>query len=64
MNDEQTKPLHLIWGAANIGLEVNLDTRQAFYALERGAIPAKKVGGKWVAERSTLREFFLESAGG
>ena len=64
MDDKQTKPLELIWGAANIAQEVNLDTRQTFYALERGSIPAKKIGRKWVAERSKLRKFFLESAEG
>ena len=59
MDGKQTK-LELVWGAANIGQVVNLNTRQTFHALETGAIPAKKVGGKWVAERGNLREFFLE----
>lgn len=54
-------PLDLLWGAAAIGKEVNLNKRQTFYALETGAIPARKVGGKWVAERNRLREFFLST---
>ncbi len=49
----------LIWGAKAIGAEIGVDDRRAFYLLERGEIPAKKVGGKWVAERSKLRNFFL-----
>ena len=63
MDDKQTK-LELVWGAQNIGQVVNLNTRQTFHALETGAIPARKVGGKWVAERGKLREFFLEGEGG
>ena len=63
MDDKKIQPLELIWGAANIGRELNLDTRQAFYALERGSIPAKKVGGKWVAERGKLRDFFTGQEG-
>ncbi len=59
----ESSPLSLIWGARNIAGAINLNTRQTFYALETGAIPAKKVGGKWVAERSALRQFFLENGG-
>jgi hypothetical protein len=51
--------LDLIWGAANIAREINLNTRQTFHHLETGAIPARKVGKKWVAERGQLRDFFL-----
>ena len=50
MDGKQIKPeLELVWGAANIGQVVNLNTRQTFHALETKAIPAKKVGGRWVA---------------
>ena len=59
-----SEPLDLIWGAANIAKVVNLNPRQTFYQLESGSIPAKKVGGKWVAERNELRAFFLEWVGG
>ena len=58
---EAQESLDLIWGAERIAQEVNLNVRQTFYALEKGSIPAKKVGGKWVAERGRLREFFLET---
>jgi hypothetical protein len=36
----------IIWGAEAIGREVGLDERAAFYALERGFLPANKVGKK------------------
>jgi hypothetical protein len=54
--------LQLIWGAEAIGAEIGCDRRRAFYLLESGELPAKKVGGRWVAERETLRNFFLETA--
>lgn len=63
-NTETENKLELIWGAANIGKVCNLSERQAFHALETGAIPGRKSGGKWVAEHGKLRDFFLESAGG
>lgn len=65
ISESSTKQgMNLIWGARDIAGAINLNIRQTFYALETGAIPAKKVGGKWVAERGALRAFFLESAEG
>ncbi len=49
----------LIWGAERIAEELGLKPRQAFYMLENGQLPARKVGGRWVAERAKLRAFFL-----
>lgn len=57
--ESRTSQLQLIWGAEAISAEIGCDRRRAFYLLEQGEIPAKKVGGKWVVERSQLREFFL-----
>jgi hypothetical protein len=51
--------LDLIWGADAIARVLNLNTKQAFYALESGKLPARKVGKRWVAERGRLREFFV-----
>ena len=63
--DERQNSLDLIWGAEGIGKEMGRNRRQTFHLLEKGLIRgAKKVGGRWVAERGKLREFFLESAGG
>jgi hypothetical protein len=61
MNDQSTKEPSLfdpVWGARNIGKEINLGPRQALYLLEIGALPARKLGSRWVAERGKLREFF------
>lgn len=54
-NDE---PLDLIWGAEAIGKAIGLSPRQAFHLLEKGELPARKSGGKWVASRRRLREHF------
>ena len=50
----------LIWGADAIGEEIDRSPRQTFHMLMRGELPAKKVGGRWVASRQKLREFFRE----
>jgi hypothetical protein len=52
----------LLWGAKKIAEEANLvdedgnpDVRAAYHALERGHIPAKKVGHQWVTTRAQIR---------
>jgi hypothetical protein len=47
------------WGAAAIGRIIGLTVRQAHHLLQNGQIKsARKVGGKWVANRTALlREF-------
>ncbi|QKC86451.1 DNA-binding protein [Mesorhizobium sp. NZP2077] len=59
MNDNEAQSIDLVWGAENIGKEINQKPRQTFYMLEAGLLPAKKVGTKWVAERGKLRAFFI-----
>jgi hypothetical protein len=49
----------LIWGAEQIGQEINLPTRKTFYHLERGNLPGTKVGGLWVSSRQQLRAALL-----
>lgn len=48
----------LIWGGDGIAKEIDRTARQTFHMLETGAIPARKVGNRWVASRSALRKFF------
>jgi hypothetical protein len=54
--------MELLWGAAAIADELGIDHRKAFYLLEKGALPAKKIQGRWVVERGKLRAFFIEEA--
>ena len=44
----------ILWGCAAIAEAIGQSTRQTFYMLERGMIPARKVGKKWVASRQAL----------
>jgi hypothetical protein len=53
---QQNDPI--VWGAENIGRVINRNKRQAFYLLESGQLPAKKVGGRWAASVSALRAHF------
>lgn len=46
-----------VWGAENIAKIVGLSTRATFHLLEGGRLPARKVGGRWVALPSTLRHY-------
>lgn len=61
MNDKDDK-LNLVWGAEDIARIIGRSQRVTFHLLTTGAIPAKKVGGRWVAERGKLIAFFMEDA--
>jgi hypothetical protein len=50
----------LIWGADSIAREIGVSRRRAFYLLESGLIPAKKIGGRWCATREELRQYFAQ----
>lgn len=54
--------LDLVWGAAAIAEVLGVSARRAFYLLESGELPAKKVGGRWVSDRRKLHAVFLEDA--
>lgn len=56
------RPLDLIWEVAEIAKLIGRSERQTFHLLSSGQLPAKKVGGRWVAERSKLIAFFMEDA--
>ncbi|HEV7247968.1 MAG TPA: DNA-binding protein [Shinella sp.] len=61
MADTETK-IDLIWEVEEIAKLIGRSPRQTFHMLQKGELPAKKVGGRWVAERNTLLAFFLETA--
>lgn len=50
--------LQLVWGAEAIAAELGVSARRAYHLLEQREIPARKVGGRWVADKSRLRDFF------
>ena len=55
MKPTETKTdLDILWGAAAIGAAISINRRKAFYLLEGGFIPGKRVAGRWVAVRGEL----------
>ena len=44
-----------LWGAAEIGAEINKTTSQTFHLLEAGHLPATKIGRQWATTRRRLR---------
>jgi hypothetical protein len=54
INDDEN-PADLLWGAAAIAAVIGRSPRATFYMLESGGLlPARKVGGRWVASRRKL----------
>jgi hypothetical protein len=49
--DNMGKP---IWGAAGIGRHIGKSAAATFHLLEGGCLPARKVGGRWVAFSGAL----------
>ncbi|MET4635001.1 DNA-binding protein [Kaistia defluvii] len=60
--DTSTPAITLIWGADSISKVIGRSPRSTFNMLERGELPAKKVGRRWVAEHGALVRFFMETA--
>lgn len=56
MDDEQKSSDFVpVWGAKKIGKAINENERRTLYMLEKGMLPARKVGNRWVAEMGALR---------
>jgi hypothetical protein len=51
---EVTEHSDLLWGAAAIGKAIGRSERSAYHLLERGLLPARKVGASWVVSRRKL----------
>jgi hypothetical protein len=58
-----------LWGAEAIAREANLlddngdvDTRKAFYLLEKGLLPATKIGRLWTSTPRRIRRVFAGEA--
>jgi len=62
-NDVTSLGADLAWGVAAISVEIGRNPRQTFHLLENGKLPASKVGGRWVASRTGLRQFFAKLIG-
>lgn len=58
MTHDPVSSYDLVWGAVPIAQALNVTPRRAFYLLENGLVPGKKVGNRWVVKRSELDAFF------
>jgi hypothetical protein len=57
--EEEGDGLDLVWEAEGIAREINRTPRQTYHLLKCGAIKAaKRVGGRWCADKKGLREQF------
>ncbi|QGA57244.1 DNA-binding protein [Brucella sp. 2280] len=61
MTDASTD-IELIWGINAIAKLIGRTDRQAFHMASTGQIPARKIGGRWCAERGELVAFFKGKA--
>lgn len=61
---DQPKPqtLDLVWTACAIAKVIGRSERQTKHALSKGALPGRKVAGRWVASRKALERFFAGEA--
>jgi hypothetical protein len=55
---EPERKRRIVWGARAIGEVIGVDAQKAYYLLQRGRIPGRKVGDEWTAEESELLDFF------
>lgn len=62
MKQTEDGGMDLIWEVSEIARLIGRTDRQTFHMLSTGQLPARKVGGRWVAERGQLIKFFKETA--
>lgn len=58
MPEQSAETNQYIWGAAEIATLIGKSTRATFHLLEKGELPAKKVGGRWVTSRGQIEKHF------
>jgi hypothetical protein len=56
----QARP-RMIWGAEAIAQVIGVKKQKAYYLLQRGRIPARKVGDEWVAEEGKLLAYLTDT---
>ena len=51
----------LVWGAPEIARDLGLPLRKVVHLIDREILPTAKIGGRVVASRKRLREFFEQA---
>ncbi len=64
MQPDPEHGLDILWGCAAIAKVIGKTQRATFHLLERGQIPARKVGAQWCVSRRKLREYFETEVAG
>lgn len=62
LQGEHLRNIEVVWGCAEIAKVIGRSTRATFHMLEKGELPARKVGKRWVAERGKLLRFLIGDA--
>ncbi len=60
--DEDMAAEDIVWEVRNIAKVIGRAERQVFYMLKEGQLPARKIGGRWVASRRKLLAAVLGEA--
>jgi len=54
----------LIWGVPEIAAAINRTPRAVYHLMSQGALPAQKVGGRWVVSQAKLLAYLAGEAPG
>ena len=62
MSQTVVEHLDLVWGVEEIASAIGREERATYHLLSRGELPARKVGGRWVASKRKLHAFLIGDA--
>jgi hypothetical protein len=54
--EPQIQQTDIVWGASAIAREVGLDRSALYHLLSHRLIPPQRIGRRWVASRTRLRQ--------
>ncbi|TIL59248.1 MAG: DNA-binding protein [Mesorhizobium sp.] len=60
--EDELESSDIVWEVANIAKVIGREQRTTFHLLTTGQLPAKKIGGRWVASRRKLLAAVLGDA--